>query len=103
VLVLRQHGCLDLVMRGLSHYWRVTRQDNIVAQALLEKAIAIDPNYGQALGVLATSHTFSAHMGWADMATTTPIAERRSGGNPGRQRGPGRRWQKGAPSVSASP
>jgi TolB-like protein len=65
----------DLVMRGLSHYWRVTRQDNVVAQALLEKATAIDPNYGQALGVLASSHTFSAHMGWADMATVTPIAE----------------------------
>ena len=27
----------DLVMRGLSHYWRLTRQDNMVAQALLEK------------------------------------------------------------------
>jgi TolB-like protein/cytochrome c-type biogenesis protein CcmH/NrfG len=66
----------DLVMRGLSHYWRVTRQDNLAAQALLEKAIAIDPNYGQALGVLAASHTFSAHMGWADMATSVPIAER---------------------------
>jgi TolB-like protein len=66
----------DLVMRGLSHYWRLTRQDNVVAQALLEKAIAIDPNYGQALGVLAASHTFSAHMGWADMATVVPIAER---------------------------
>jgi TolB-like protein len=66
----------DLVMRALSHYWRVTRQDNVVAQALLEKAITIDPNYGQALGVLATSHTFSAHMGWADMATIVPIAER---------------------------
>jgi TolB-like protein len=66
----------DLVMRALSHYWRVTRQDNVVAQALLEKATAIDPNYGQAFGVLATSHTFSAHMGWEDMATATPIAER---------------------------
>jgi TolB-like protein/cytochrome c-type biogenesis protein CcmH/NrfG len=66
----------DLVMRALSHYWRVTRQDNVVAQALLEKAIAIDPNYGQALGVLATSYTFSAHMGWADMATAAPSAER---------------------------
>jgi TolB-like protein/Tfp pilus assembly protein PilF len=66
----------DLVMRALSHYWRVTRQDNLVAQALLEKAIAIDPNYGQALGVLAASHTFSAHMGWADMATAAPLAER---------------------------
>ena len=79
----------DLVMRALSHYWRVTRQDNVVAQALLEKAIAIDPNYGQALGVLAASHTFGAHMGWADMATVG--ADRRArgaGGDPGRQRGP---------------
>ena len=66
----------DLVMRALSHYWRVTREDNIVAQALLEKAIAIDPDYGQALGVLATSHSFCAHMGWEDMATAVPIAER---------------------------
>jgi len=66
----------DLVMRAMSHYWRVTRQDNVVAQALLEKAIAIDPNYGQALGLLATSHTFSAHMGWEDMDTVVPVAER---------------------------
>jgi TolB-like protein len=66
----------DLVMRALSHYWRVTRQDNVVAQALLEKAIAIDPNYGQALGLLAASHTFSGHMGWADMAAVAPVAER---------------------------
>jgi TolB-like protein len=66
----------DLVMRALSHYWRVTRQDNVAAQALLEKAAAIDPNYGQALGVLATSQTFGAHMGWDDMAAIAPIAER---------------------------
>ena len=65
----------DLVMRALSHYWRVTRQDNVVAQALLEKAIGIDPNYGQALGVLASSYTFSAHMGWGD-ANTPANAER---------------------------
>jgi tetratricopeptide (TPR) repeat protein len=63
-------------MRALSHYWRVTRQDNVVAQALLEKATAIDPGYGQAHGLLAASHTFSAHMGWADMAEVTPAAER---------------------------
>ncbi|HEY4921387.1 MAG TPA: winged helix-turn-helix domain-containing tetratricopeptide repeat protein [Xanthobacteraceae bacterium] len=66
----------DLVMRALSHYWRVTRQDNVVAQALLEKATALDPNYGQALGLLATTHTFSAHMGWADMAAVAMNAER---------------------------
>ncbi|HEX2150465.1 MAG TPA: winged helix-turn-helix domain-containing protein [Stellaceae bacterium] len=66
----------DLVMRGLSHYWRVTREDHLVAQALLEKAIAIDPDYGQALGVLASSYAFTAHMGWMDMAAAMPNAER---------------------------
>ncbi|HEY1885053.1 MAG TPA: winged helix-turn-helix domain-containing tetratricopeptide repeat protein [Roseiarcus sp.] len=65
-----------LVMRALSHFWRMTRQDNIVAQALLEKAIAIDPNYGQALGVLSSSHALCAYNGWADMPTAVPIAER---------------------------
>ena len=66
----------DLVMRALSHYWRVTRPDNMVAQALLEKAIAIDPNYGQALSLLATSHMFAVHSGWADIRTAAPVAER---------------------------
>jgi TolB-like protein len=65
----------DLVVRALSHYWRVTRQDNIAAQALLEHAIALDPNYGQALGVLAASRTFGAGMGWANMATALRSAE----------------------------
>ena len=66
----------DLVMRGLSHYWRVTREDQLAAQALLEKAIAIDPGYGQALGVLASSYAFTAHMGWLDMQAAMPSADR---------------------------
>jgi len=66
----------DLVMRALSHYWRVTRQDNVVAQALLEKAVAIDPSYSQALGLLASSRAFCAHMGWENMAVALPIAEK---------------------------
>ena len=65
----------DLVMRALAHFWRVTREDNIAAQELLERAIAIDPNYGQALGLLATSHIFGVHMGWSDKAVA-PVAER---------------------------
>jgi TolB-like protein len=66
----------DLVMRALSHYWRVTRADHLVAQALLEKAIAIDPEYGQALGVLASSYMFTAHMGWIAMPPARASAER---------------------------
>jgi TolB-like protein/cytochrome c-type biogenesis protein CcmH/NrfG len=66
----------DLVMRALQHYWRVTRQDNLVAQALLEKAVAVDPGYGQALSLLAACHTFAAHMGWEEMPNAVPVAER---------------------------
>jgi TolB-like protein/class 3 adenylate cyclase len=66
----------ELLMRALSHFWRVTREDNVVAQALLEKAVAIDRNYGRALGVLATSHCFCAHLGWEDSTIAVPIAER---------------------------
>lgn len=66
----------DLLMRALSHYWRVTPEDHAMAQALLAKAIEIDPNYGQALAVLAASHMFGVHLGWADLASTAPVAER---------------------------
>jgi TolB-like protein len=66
----------DLVMRALSHHWRVTRPDSLAAQALLERAIAIDPNYGQALALFATNHMFGVHLGWTDLATAAPIAER---------------------------
>jgi TolB-like protein len=66
----------DLVMRGMSHFWRMTREDNLAAQALLEKAIAVDPNYAQALAVLAVSHVFATHMGWEDRTISVPAAER---------------------------
>jgi len=66
----------DLVMRALSHHWRVTRTDSLTAQALLERAITIDQNYGQALSLFATNHMFGVHLGWADLATAAPVAER---------------------------
>jgi len=66
----------DLVMRALSHFWRLSRQDNADAQALLEKAIVLEPNYGQALGVLATCHMFGVQMGWAPFKKAAPLAER---------------------------
>lgn len=65
----------DLLMRALSHYWRVTRQDHGAARALLERAIAIDPNYGQALSVLAVNDMFGVHLGWAELAAVAPAAE----------------------------
>jgi len=38
------------------------RAVNLVAQALVEKAIAVVPHYGQALSLSAACHTFAAHM-----------------------------------------
>jgi TolB-like protein len=66
----------DLVMRALSHFWRVTREDNAIAQALLEQAIAVEPGYAQPHAVLAVSHTFGAHMGWEDAADAVAVAQR---------------------------
>lgn len=63
-------------MRALSHYWRVTPEDNRWARQLLEQAIAIDPNYAQALAVFAVSYAFGAHMGWEDVTVAVPAAER---------------------------
>jgi TolB-like protein/cytochrome c-type biogenesis protein CcmH/NrfG len=65
-----------LVMRALSHWSQVSPQDLATAQELLQKAVAIDPNYGQALGVLSATYTFGAHMGWGDVAAVVPLAER---------------------------
>ena len=78
----------DLVMRALSHHWRVTRPDSIAAQDLLERAIAIDPNYGQALALFATNHMFGVHLGWEDHCDRS--VRRRAGcvgGHRRRQRG----------------
>src|SRR5262249_13424487 len=66
----------ELVMRALSHFSQVSAQDQIAAQDLLKKAIAIDPDYCQALGLLSASYTFSSHMGWAEAGVVGPLAER---------------------------
>ena len=65
-----------LVMRALPHFWRMTCAENAAAQVLLEQAIAIDPNYAQALSLLALSHNFGTRMGWEEPAVSGPIAER---------------------------
>jgi TolB-like protein len=70
----------DLVMRALSHFWRMTREDNRLARALLERAIALDPNYAQALAVFAVSTMFGTRMGWEDEAVAVPVAERAAHG-----------------------
>jgi TolB-like protein len=66
----------ELVMRAMSHYGHISPQDHAIAQELLQRAIEIDPNYSQALGLLGASYTFGAHMGWMDSRVVLPLAER---------------------------
>src|SRR5258708_126907 len=39
-------------------------------------ASTVGPNYGQGLGVLGVSYSFGVNMGWADVATVLPAADR---------------------------
>ncbi len=66
----------DLVMRALAHYNLVTVRDHEITRELLQQAIAIDPDYSQALGLLGASYAFGAHMGWQDPSVAVPLAER---------------------------
>ncbi len=65
-----------LVMRAMWHFWRMTPEDNLLAQGLLEQAIAIDPEFAQAQAVLAVSLIFGVQMGWQDSDAVLPSAER---------------------------
>ncbi len=65
-----------LVMHAMSHFWRMTQEDNLLAQGLLEQAIAIDPEFAQAQAVLAVSLIFGVQMGWQDSDAVLPSAER---------------------------
>ncbi len=66
----------DLVMRALQHFWRMSREDNLLAQGLLEQAVAVDPDFAQAQSLLAVSSAFGVHNGWQDGALAIPLAER---------------------------
>ena len=78
----------DLVMRALSHYWRVTREDNLVAQELLERAIAIDPQLRPgARRACRQPHVRRPH-GLGRQGDRAPRRRARgAGGGPRRQRG----------------
>ena len=66
----------DLVMRALSHYWRVTRAITWWPRPFWRRRSRSTPNTGKRLALLASSYMFTAHMGWIDLrsAMATPSA-----------------------------
>lgn len=54
----------DRFLKGLSHYYRLTKEDHVAAIALFRKAIALDPNLSIAHAYLATIQIQSIQFGW---------------------------------------
>jgi len=63
----------DLVMQALPHVWALAREGNASATELLEKALELDPEYPQALSLLAWCHAQRAVYNWS----STPEADKR--------------------------
>jgi adenylate cyclase len=54
----------DLVMRALTHYWRMTSTESGMAIEMLHQAVKRHPDYGPAHSMLAFALLFSGHVGW---------------------------------------
>jgi len=65
----------DLYLRALPSFFTLTKDGILQALALLEQAIARDPNYGPALAWAAMCHMWRYFDGWSD----EPEAARRGG------------------------
>jgi TolB-like protein len=58
----------ELYQRGAWYHYRQNRADNIEAQRLLRAALAISPDYPQAMATLAIAIYTSGFLGWANDA-----------------------------------
>jgi adenylate cyclase len=58
----------ELYQRGVWHHYRHTKADNIEAQAFFRRALAIDPQYPQAMAALSIAVCNAGYLAWADDA-----------------------------------
>jgi adenylate cyclase len=56
----------DLYQRGMWHHYRQNKADNIEAQDFFRRALAIDPDYPQALAALSIALCAAAYLSWTD-------------------------------------
>jgi len=52
--------------KGLSHFDRITKQDNRKTQEHFEQATKLDPDYAHAWIMLAYTHNLKGNMGWSE-------------------------------------
>lgn len=71
----------ELVMRALTHYWRMTTADSRTAIEMLRQAVERYPTYAPAHSMLAFALLVSSHVGWIpekghDLAYAAGLAHR---------------------------
>jgi adenylate cyclase len=54
----------DAFLRGMDHYWRFTKEDNLRARQLFEGATAKDPHYAAAYAMLGQTYGMDAFFQW---------------------------------------
>ncbi len=74
-------------LKAHDHFYRVNRQDNVVAQRLAEEAIALDPGYACAYSLLGGIHRMAVDLGISNspaqsLATAKELAEKAIDLNP---------------------
>ncbi len=74
-------GAYDYTMRAMPHVWALEKEESTKALALLDKALAIDPNYPLALSLAAWCHAQRSVYNWVDdighsQAEALKLAER---------------------------
>jgi adenylate cyclase len=70
-------GGYDFTMRAMPHVWALEKEESAKALELLEKAIAIDPQYPLALSLAGWCHAQRSVYNWADdIAESQALARR---------------------------
>ena len=58
--VVRKHTdnleAYDAFLRGVEYYWRFTKETNVQARQMFEKAVALDPQYAEAYAYLGWTY-----------------------------------------------
>jgi len=55
----------DSFLRGIEAYWRTTKAANVQARQLLERAVALDPQYAEAYSLLAWTYWMEWSLQWS--------------------------------------
>jgi adenylate cyclase len=70
-------GSYDFTMRAMPHVWALEKEESAKALELLEKAIAIDPQYPLALSLAGWCHAQRSVYNWADDIAESQAMARR--------------------------